>query len=274
MQEKVAVNAQGIHTVKYGETLDDLAFRSLRDGGKKTTGKDVEAQKQNLITWNRDALPDLARNPDLLQPGWTMRMAPCAPAEVTQVQPAPPVVEPVDRTKVPPVVAEPVDKTKVPPVVAEPVDKTKVPPVVAEPVDKTKVPPVVAEPVDKTKVPPGEAVVTQPVTNQAIPSYGDAYFKAKNECAMDVPWRSALTDGAIGFGAGGILGRFVGWRAGARTGEEIGGIFGFRGKALGTALGALAGGIVGFTIGGLNAREDCVQQKMNDLDAQFKKQAK
>jgi hypothetical protein len=86
------VDQRGIHIVKYGETLDDIARRKLVGEGKTPSAHEIAAEAKMLAANNVDAYPGLAKNPDLVQPGWEIRTRPCpgtAPAE-TQVQTEPP----------------------------------------------------------------------------------------------------------------------------------------------------------------------------------------
>jgi hypothetical protein len=73
--EKLAVDAHGNYAVTGVDALSTIAERNLHTHGMaKPSGKEVHHEMDRIAALNKDAYPDLASHPDLLQPGMELHM--------------------------------------------------------------------------------------------------------------------------------------------------------------------------------------------------------
>ncbi|MBS2003214.1 MAG: LysM peptidoglycan-binding domain-containing protein, partial [Cyanobacteria bacterium SZAS LIN-5] len=63
-----------IYTVKYGDCLWTIAERDLKKNGEKTDAHSIKNEIDKIVKLNEKEHPSLKCNPDLILPGWKLKM--------------------------------------------------------------------------------------------------------------------------------------------------------------------------------------------------------
>ncbi|CAN5730789.1 hypothetical protein BH10CYA1_BH10CYA1_50650 [soil metagenome] len=118
-----------IYTVKYGDCLWTIAERDLKKNGEKHDAGAVKDEIANIVKLNQKDHPSLKCNPDLILPGWKLKMPDHCKDTNTDSKPPekPPVCHPPEKPPEQPPVCPPPEQPPVCPPPEKPPEQPKPP---------------------------------------------------------------------------------------------------------------------------------------------------